>query len=112
MAGNFRYFLTPLALQDIDETLAYISQNLANPQAAKALLDKLEHTLEQACIYPFAYPDCSLFLISDPFIRHAPVGNYLAVYEIDEKKGQINVLRFRYAKTDLKNTPLKRNEDT
>lgn len=110
MQNNFRYFLTPLALQDIDETLGYISGELHNPQAAAALLDSLEQTMERICTYPYAYPDCSLFFIQDAHIRHAPVGNYLVVYEIDEEKQKINVLRFRYAKTDLKNTPFQEDD--
>ena len=107
MPSDFRYFLTPLALQDIDETLAYISDELCNPQAAATLLDSLEQTMKEVCAYPYAFPDCSLFFIQDARIRHVPVGNYLAVYEIDEERRQIDLLRFRYAKTDLKNTPFK-----
>lgn len=107
MPSDFRYFLTPLALQDIDETLAYISDELCNPQAAEALLDSLEQTMKEVCAYPYAFPDCSLFFIQDAHIRHVPVRNYLAVYEIDEERRQIDLLRFRYAKTDLKNTPFK-----
>ena len=107
MPSDFRYFLTPLASQDIDETLAYISDELCNPQAAAALLDSLERTMKEVCAYPYAFPDCSLFFIQDARIRHVPVGNHLAVYEIDEEKRQIDLLRFRYAKTDLKNTPFK-----
>ena len=107
MPSDFRYFLTPLALQDIDETLAYISDELCNPQAAATLLDSLERTMKEVCAYPYAFPDCSLFFIQDARIRHVPVGNHLAVYEIDEERRQIDLLRFRYAKTDLKNTPFK-----
>ena len=110
MPSDFRYFLTPLALQDIDETLAYISDELCNPQAAAALLDSLERTMKEVCAYPYAFPDCSLFFIQDAHIRHAPVGNYLVVYEIYEEKQKINVLRFRYAKTDLKNTPFQEDD--
>lgn len=51
MQSNFSYKLTPLALQDIDDTLAYISDKLANAKAAADLLDALEHTLEQICAY-------------------------------------------------------------
>ena len=109
MQSNFSYKLTPLALQDIDDTLAYISDKLVNAKAAADLLDALEHTLEQICAYPYAFPDCSLFLITDPSIRHAPVNNYLIVYEIDEEEQQINVLRFHFARTDMANTPLKKS---
>lgn len=43
MQSNFSYKLTPLALQDIDDTLAYISDKLVNAKAAADLLDALEH---------------------------------------------------------------------
>ena len=43
MQSNFSYKLTPLALQDIDDTLAYISDKLVNAKAVADLLDALEH---------------------------------------------------------------------
>ena len=45
-------------------------------------------------------------MIADSLICHAAVGHYLLIYEIDEEKKQIDVLRFRYAGTDVPNTPL------
>ncbi len=106
MTDEYDYKLTPLALQDIDETLAYISGRLSNGKAAKDLLDEIEHTLAAICAYPYAFADCSAFLIADSLIRHAAVGHYLLIYGIDEEKKQIDVLRFRYAGTDVPNTPL------
>lgn len=105
MQNNYSYKLTPLALQDIDETLAYITEKLLNGKAAINLLDELEHTLNSICSYPHAFPDCAVFMITDTMIRHAPVNNYLLIYEIDEEEKQVNILRFLYAKADIANMP-------
>ena len=80
MPKKYKFFFTPLALSDIDETLAYISDNLANPIAAGNLLSQIEETIHRICEFPFACADCSLFMIQDKNIHHVPVGNYLLIY--------------------------------
>ncbi len=107
MPNKHKFFLTPLAISDIDETLAYISEKLANPIAANNLLTNIEQTIDKICDFPFAYADCSFFMIQDKNIRHVQVANYLLIYEIVEEKSSINILRFRYSAMDLSKIDLK-----
>lgn len=65
MASEYRYKLTPLAEQDIDSALAYISQTLCNKKAALDLIDKIEHTISTICKFPYSASDCKVFFISD-----------------------------------------------
>lgn len=74
-------------------------------------MDKIESTLDSVCVYPYAFPDCTAFLISDPAIRHTLVGNYVLVYEIRDDDREIAVLRFRYARTNLSDTQMKGSDD-
>ena len=99
MSSKFSYYLTPLAEQDIDSALDYITNQLCNGQAAIALLDKVESTIDTVCTFPFSFDDCTCYLI-DGNIRHVPVDNFVMVYEVKEK--QINILRFRYSRMDLR----------
>ena len=39
------------------------------------------------------------------------VKNYALVFEINEDKGKIIVLRFRYARTDMAHTSMKKDEN-
>lgn len=110
MPDKYVYRFTPLAVSDMDEALAYITDKLVNAKAAGDLLDKIERTLDSVCVYPHAFPDCTAFLISDPMIRHTLVGNYVLVYEIHDEERKIAVLRFRYARTNLSDTPMKKDD--
>ena len=111
MQNKYSFSFTPFALQDLDDALSYISEQLSNPQAATELLDELEHTLASVCEFPYAFSDCSVYLISDQNIRHAMVKNYVLVFEINESEGSIIVLRFRYARTDMAHTTMKKDEN-
>ena len=107
MTNKYKFFLTPLAVSDIDETLAYISGNLANPVAASALLKQIDETIDRIRLFPFANSDCSCFMIQDQNIRHVQIGNYVMIYEVDKEKSSINILRFRYSAMDLTSVELK-----
>ena len=111
MQNKYSFSFTPFALQDLDDALSYISEQLSNPQAATELLDELEHTLASVCEFPYAFSDCSVYLISDQNIRHAMDKNYVLVFEINESEGSIIVLRFRYARTDMAHTAMKKDDD-
>ena len=65
------------------------------------MLDKIGQAIEQACVLPYGFPDCGIYFISDEQIRHVPIDNYVLIYEIDEDKKRLIILRFRYAKMDL-----------
>ena len=110
MQNKYSFSFTPLGYQDLDDALAYISEQLSNPQAATELLEEVEHTLASVCEFPYAFSDCSVYLISDQNIRHVMVKNYVLVFEIKEDEGQIIVLRFRYARTDMVHTSMKKDD--
>ncbi len=101
MAREYSCRLTPLAEQDIDSVLAYISETLCNGKAAIDLLDKIAHAIETICEFPYSAADCKLFLVTDENIRHIPVENYVLIYEIKEDEKSVNILRFRYTRMDL-----------
>ena len=101
MSDKYNYKLTPLAEEDIDSALTYISEQLFNGKAANDLLTKIENTIGRICEFPYSFADCSYFLIKDDNMRHAVVDNYVLVYEIIKEEKQINILRFRYAKMNL-----------
>ena len=106
MQSRFKYRFTSLAASDIEETLDYISVELANPTAARALFAKIEKAIDDICIFPFGFSDCKCFLISDRNIRHIQVDNYVIIYEVKEQIGEIHILRFRYSMMDLKKMKL------
>ncbi|MBQ1233248.1 MAG: type II toxin-antitoxin system RelE/ParE family toxin [Clostridia bacterium] len=101
MQDKFQYKFTGLALQDIDEAMSYISDSLANPIAAENLYNQIEKAIDQICLFPYAYADCSCYLIDNRDIRHIRVGNYVMIYEVVTATSTLHILRFRYAMMDL-----------
>lgn len=101
MPNKYKFAFTPLAEQDIDSVLDYISENLKNKKAAVDMLDKVENAIENACVLPYGFPDCEIYFIADDKIRHVTIDNYVMIYGVDEENKQINILRFRYAKMNL-----------
>ena len=101
MANKYEYKFTELAEEDLESALEYISKQLCNAKAATELLSKTNKTIENICLFPYSYPDCTYYLISDEKIRHAIVDNYVLIYEIKDEEKQINILRFRYTRMNL-----------
>ena len=101
---DYNYKFTPLAVQDIDESLTYISKSLSNPSAANDLYAAISKEIESIQTFPYAYPDCSCFLIDDENIRHAVIGSYALIYEVSKKEALIKFLRFLYAGRDISRT--------
>lgn len=99
--SKFKYSITPIANQDIDNALNYISVELCNPKAAADLLSKIEYAIENIVEFPFSLPDCKIFLMTDESIRHIYVDNYCLIYEVKEDSKQLNILRFLYCKIDF-----------
>ena len=97
----YRYKLTPLAVSDMDDTLNYISEKLLNPRAADDLYHGIQQEIIKICDTPFAFPNCSRYLIADENIRHAIVRNYILIYEASQAEKMIKILRFLYGGRDI-----------
>ena len=104
---RYDFQFTPLSVSDIEEAMRYISDNLCNKPAAERLYHELEKTIDKICLFPYAYADCSCYLIPDKTIRHIRVGNYILIYEVIDENRMIHILRFRYAKMDFTNMDMK-----
>lgn len=97
----YDYKLTEIAKNDIDQSIKYIKEDLNNHSAAKKLYSKLLHIIENIKSNPRMYSDCSNYYIDNVFIRKAIIDNYVLIYEIDEKRCCINVLRFLYSHRNI-----------
>lgn len=57
----YSYEFTELAINDIDETLNYITNNLCNKKAAVDLMKDIEKSIYNICMFSLAYPDCKYY---------------------------------------------------
>ena len=107
MQNKYRFKFTKVAVSDIEKALEYISENLANPQAAKKLYFEIEKAIDNICSFPYAYADCSCYMVNDENIRHIKVGNYILIYEVLKSNSYVHILRFRYSMMDFANMDFK-----
>ncbi len=104
--SNYQYQFTRLALSDMEQALSYIKEMLCNPIAAQNLVLDIDDAIRKACNFPYAYPDCSVYLVQDLNVRHINVKNYVMIYEIDPAHETLHILRFLYSKMDFTDIPI------
>jgi len=85
--------ITPLAHQDLDEILTYISTELLSPGAAADFADQVEACHEHLKAHPFMFAQCNDPGLAFRGYRRALVKNYLIVYKVDEEKRLVHIHR-------------------
>ena len=91
----------PLAETDILDAVDYIAGKLDAPQAAQALLDELDDTVERISKYPYAH---ELYRTARPMrdeIRKVPVKGYVLYYAVLEDT--VEIRRFLHCRRDRQN---------
>ena len=78
-----------------------------NPGAVNQLFLAIQQEIASICDRPYAFPDCSYYLIYDKNIRHSVIGKYILIYEISQTEAMIKVLRFLYGGRNISNLKLK-----
>jgi addiction module RelE/StbE family toxin len=81
----YSYEFTPLAEQDINDIFDYISLELASPQAAERLIDKIQAAVENVCDFPFSHPLLSNDVLRGKGYRIITVANFNLFYILKNK---------------------------
>lgn len=97
----FDYALTETAESDLEEILEYISNELHNPDAARALMDELEDKIDEICKMPKSGRIVTNEYLSRANIRRFLVKNYVAYYIVDSDMNRIVILRVVYSKRSM-----------
>jgi toxin ParE1/3/4 len=96
----YRVAFTPLAEQDLTDSLLYISEVLKAPAAARKLLDDFDAELARLEAQPLSSPLVHDEYLAASGIRALRVRNYLAFYRVHEEDRNVSILRFLYARRD------------
>lgn len=80
----------------------YIEQVLYQEQAAKYLAKTINEKALTLSDFPYAYPLCEGKLGKAGFRRFL-VGNFMVIYEINEKSGIVTLHKCVYARSDYLN---------
>ena len=97
---KYDYVLTGTAESDIDNVLSYISINLGNVVAAKALADEFIDQIDKFCLEPRAGKVVENEFLKRDDVRYFLVKNYIAYYIVDDVSKKIVILRFVYGKSN------------
>ena len=101
MESKFRYRLTKKAESDLDEIVAYIAVELANPQAASDFVDNLQDSIEEARVFPESGSLVHNEFLQVDNVRKKLVGNYIMYYLPDMEEKIIFILRIVYSKQNM-----------
>lgn len=97
---NFHVTITASAENDLTRIFAYISTELCNPEAAEALLAKLETSIASLRIFPNRFPVYETENQTTA-IRRLVVDNFLVFYTVDTEAALVQVIAILYAKRNI-----------
>ena len=94
---NYNLIFSPEFIKDLNDTFDYISSTLSNEQAAKKLMKEIDDSIMNLKALPEMYP-----LAREPLdilgYRNIIIKNYIIIYSINKKEGNVNLLRCFYGK--------------
>jgi len=90
--------INPLALQDLQEIKAYITDELCNPEAAINAVNKIIKTCERLAETPFTGKKLSAVIDVETDFRYCISGSYLIFYRVDSQ--YVSVYRVLYGRRD------------
>ncbi|MCL2577642.1 MAG: type II toxin-antitoxin system RelE/ParE family toxin [Defluviitaleaceae bacterium] len=81
----YNYVFMPLAEQDLNDIFDYISLELASPEAAEQLIDKIQCEVERVCEFPFSRPLLTDKILHSKGYRLIVVNNFNLFYIIKNR---------------------------
>ncbi len=93
MEAEYTFSITEDAKTDLIAIETYISQNLANPIAARNFNANFRRIMLLTCSNPFMWSRVQSESSPDKTIRKIPLKNYLIFYRPIEETREIQVLR-------------------
>ena len=89
----YKLFVTELAHQDLNNIVAYIAVQLANPKAAGDFLDEVTACYGFLKSNPMMYERCPDGQLGQEGYRKAVIKNYVLVYKINEASKTVSMMR-------------------
>ena len=89
------------ALEDLKETVSYISNELKNSRAAENLAKEIVEQIESLSEFPYTAPHYEPIKPLTHEYRKLLVKKYFVFYWVDDKKKTVEIARIIYARRDL-----------
>lgn len=92
----YNIVFSPQALKDLEETKAYITEELCNEQAANKTISKILKDIRMLSEFPESAPLLSSIVDFDTNYRFLICGKYVAFYRIEEN--EVKIIRILYGR--------------
>ena len=99
----YKLEILPIAIEDFENIIHYISYNLSNVSAAKKQRDLFLKNLDNIIKFPYG---CDVYKTEKTLTlkyRAYKVKNYLIFYTIDENEKIVTIVRVLYKKMNVNN---------
>ena len=102
VTNNYEIIFTDTAKEELEKIYEYISKHLYETSAAKRLMKKIEQNFLRLEKNPYS---CMEVCVKphDKTYRRLVIGNYIGLYDIDEKSKQVIIYRIFNGRMDYLN---------
>ena len=87
------------AIKDLEETKAYITEELCSEQAATKTVSKILKDIHMLSKFPESGPSLSAIVNFDTNYRYLVSGNYVAFYRLEEN--EVRIVRILYGRRNF-----------
>lgn len=87
------------AIKDLEETKAYITEELCNEQAARNTVSKIFKDIRMLSKFPESGSSLSAIVNFDTNYRYLVCGNYVAFYRLEEN--EVRIVRILYGRRNF-----------
>ena len=95
----YNIVFSPQALEDLEETKAYITEELCNEKSAVKTVSKILKDIRMLSDFPESAPLLSSIVDFDTSYRFLVCGNYVAFYRLEEN--EVRVVRILYGRRNF-----------
>jgi len=85
------------AYRDLDGIYNYIANTLMEPDVALGIVDNIEAAILSLDVMPYRCPERKIGLFAGQGYRQLLIGNYTALYRVDEERKLVVVVTIRYS---------------
>ena len=97
----YKVTLFDRAYRDLDDIYEYISNTLMEPGIALHIIDNIETALLSLDIMPHRCPERKIGTYANQGYRQLFIGNYTALFRIDEERKLVIVITVRYSSSQF-----------
>ena len=89
------------AYRDLDDIYKYIANTLIEPSIALNIVDEIEDAILSLDTLPHRCPERKVGTYAKKGYRQLFIGNYTALFRIDEENKQVMVVTIRYSSSQF-----------